>query len=435
MGEEPVVHRLRIGVRRVERRLELLEVSREVRLAVEPARLLRRVEVFRARVDREAREDVFVGPRDLQEAERLLERLLGVAAIAEHHVVADFDPVLLRERGGLEDFGDGDLLLDRVEDALRAALHAERETLAAGEAHLAEQLVAEQVDARIAAPEELELLLADALAQLEDALLVRRERVVLDLDHFHGDARDDALDRLEDVLDRVRAEAPPPARLRAAERARPRAPARGHHDVRIEVGLRRRERVEVGHVLPLRGGDDGALRAVDGTGDPARVLAFLQAGNELEEHRIALAHADRVDRRVMREELRPERRRMRSADDDMRLRVLRLDEIRDEAHATSIRGPTRHAEHVGIDVGDDPLDVLPFVPGQIEHLGRMPRPDRLRADREEPVGRLVEIRVEITLAVPRRRSIRIAVRPDLPGRRINQRNSHASIVAAGNREP
>ena len=50
----------------------------------------------------------------------------------------------------------------------------------------------EQIDARVAAPEEAELALADAAAKLEDALLVGREGVVLDLDHLHREAREHA---------------------------------------------------------------------------------------------------------------------------------------------------------------------------------------------------------------------------------------------------
>src|SRR5207249_1983875 len=107
-------------------------------------------------------------------------------------------PVFFRERGRLEDFVGRDFLLDGIEDRLRAALDAEREALAAGEAHLAEELVGEEIDARVAAPEEREAALADAAAKLDHALLVRRERVVLDLDHLDRQTREDAGDRVED---------------------------------------------------------------------------------------------------------------------------------------------------------------------------------------------------------------------------------------------
>ena len=47
-----------------------------------------------------------------------------LAAVAEHHVVADLDAVLLGELGRLDDLVDGDLLVDRVEDLRRARLDA-----------------------------------------------------------------------------------------------------------------------------------------------------------------------------------------------------------------------------------------------------------------------------------------------------------------------
>src|SRR5262249_52992043 len=147
--------------------LELLKALLEIELAIEPARLLGLLEVARARVDRQAREDVLVRLRLREEVERLAERLLGLAAVAEHHVVAQLDAPLLGELGRLEDVVDGDLLVDLLEDLRRARLDAERQARAAGEAHLVEELVGEEVDARVAAPHELQPALADPAAQLD----------------------------------------------------------------------------------------------------------------------------------------------------------------------------------------------------------------------------------------------------------------------------
>ena len=193
----------------------------------------------------------------------------------------------------------------------------EAQALAAGEAHLAQQLVAEHVDARVAAPEEAELALADALAELEDALLVRRERVVLDLDHLHGRASD------------------APSRARRARRARI---ARGSRGPRSSPRRRRcsatgsratssrcacrSSRAATRGVEVLERRPVGAISTRSPSryavpGDAGDRLPSLEPIDELEERRVALADAHRVDLRVVGEHLRRERRRVRAADDDV----------------------------------------------------------------------------------------------------------------------
>src|SRR5262249_35256427 len=152
----------------------LLELPGEIHLAIEPV-LLDVVEIARPRVNREAREQVFVRACALEEAERLFERLPRLPAVAEHHVIADLDAVALRELGRLDDLLGRDLLVDRLQNSGRSALHTEAEPRAAGQAHLAQELVGEQIDARVAAPEEAQVPGADLAAELDDALLVGRE--------------------------------------------------------------------------------------------------------------------------------------------------------------------------------------------------------------------------------------------------------------------
>jgi len=95
-----------------------------------------------------------VRPRAVEEGQRLGEGGPRLAAVADHHVVAELDAVLLGDGAGLEDLVHGDLLVDGVENLLRAGLDAEAQALASGETHLVEELFAEDVDARIAAPQE-----------------------------------------------------------------------------------------------------------------------------------------------------------------------------------------------------------------------------------------------------------------------------------------
>ena len=71
-------------------------------------------------------------------------RLARLAAVSQHHVIADADAVTLRQVGRGDDLVYRDLLVDGVQDALRSRLDAERESLAPGEAHLAEELFAQE---------------------------------------------------------------------------------------------------------------------------------------------------------------------------------------------------------------------------------------------------------------------------------------------------
>ena len=426
---EPRVHQGRVRLRRVERRLQLLEVGGEVHLAIQPPRRLRGVEVAGARVHRQAREDVLVRRRPLQEVERLAERRRRLPAVAQHHEVADLDPVLLGELRRLDDLLDGDLLVDLLDDLRRARLHPQAQALAAGEAHLAEQLLAEDVDAGVAAPEEVELALADAAAELEHALPVGGEGVVLDLDHLHRQARHHLLQRVEDVGHRVAAEAAAPRRLRAAEGAGPRAPAGGHHDVGVEVVVRRRERVEVGDGRPIRTGHHPGARSPDRPGDPGGRPPRGEALDQLQERRLALAAGDGVDLRVMGEHLGRQRRGVRAPDQDVSGGVVPAQRPRDEGDAAPVRRPAGHAVEVGVERGQDLRGARPGERRQVEDLDLVPRTESLRPQREQPVRRLIEVRVEVALAVAGRRAVTVgagglALDRDLPGRGIEEGDAH-----------
>ena len=213
----------------------------------------------------------------------------------------------------------------RVEDLLRARLDAEAQALAAGEAHLAEQLVAEHVDARVAAPEEAEAARADAAAQLEDALLVRGEGVVLDLDHLHRQARDGPLQRVEDVGHRL-ARKPRPQLVSAPQKVQ----ARGSRGRSSRCACRRSRagrRGCRGRRWP-RGPGRARRRRPRGRPCPrCRPWAARAARRsiELEEGGLALAERDRVDLGVVREHLRGERRGVRPAHDDVRAGVQAAD--------------------------------------------------------------------------------------------------------------
>src|SRR2546430_3874349 len=100
--------------------------------------------------------------------------------------------------------------------------------------------------------------------------------------------------------------------------------------MRVEPVVRRREIVEVGDVLPLGRGDDRVAVAIDRAGDLRERLAALAPKDDLEERDVALADARDVDARVVAEDLRPERRHVRPADDDGGARTFRPDEIRDQ---------------------------------------------------------------------------------------------------------
>src|SRR6185503_11287713 len=95
-----------------------------------------------------------------------------------------------------------------------------------------------------------------------------------------------------------------PGGLGAAEGAAPRAAARRHQDVRVEVVLRRGEIVEVGDVLALGADRDRAVvLAPRGAGHAARALLAREPVDELEERDVALADAHGVDRGPAREDL------------------------------------------------------------------------------------------------------------------------------------
>ena len=82
-----------------------------------------------------------------------------------------------------------------------------------------------------------------------------------------------------------------------------------------------------------------------------------------------------------------ERRRVRAADDDVRVRVvLRGWSRASERDAAAVRGPARHAEEVGVELRDDLFDPRPREGGEVEDLDLVSRADRLRAERKSPYG-------------------------------------------------
>src|SRR5690606_15736401 len=144
----------------------------------------------------------------------------------------------LGEGAGLDDLLRGDLLVDVLEDPIGARLHPEAQPLTARQPHFQEELLAEHVDPRVTAPEELQATPPDLPTDLQRPLAVRGEGVVLDLDHLHRELLEGALDGVDDVLHGVSAEPPSPGRLRTAEGALPRAAPGGHEDVSPEVVVR-----------------------------------------------------------------------------------------------------------------------------------------------------------------------------------------------------
>jgi hypothetical protein len=136
----------------------------------------------------------------------------------------------------------------------------------------------------------------------------------------------------------------------------------------------------------------------------------------------------------MREELRTERRRVRSADDDVRARVASLDLARHERDAAAVRGPAAHRVDVGLEAADNLLDERPAEGREVEELHLVAGAHRLGREREEAVRRLVEVAVEVALAVALRGAVAPVVgrRPalgDLPGGRVQERDPHAVCQA------
>ncbi len=154
---------------------------------------------------------------------------------------------------------------------------------------------------------------------------------------------------------------------------------------------------------------------------------------DLEEGRVALPDARRVDRREVREHLTWQRRHVRTTRHDMRARVFLLDQLGHHPHAATIRGPARHSPKRRLESLDDFLDARPCPRRQVDDLHVVPCADRLRSEGEEPVRSLVEVRVEIALAVPLRRALRVGIRhaplgSDLPRRRVEQYDLHGITV-------
>ena len=170
------------------------------------------------------------------------------------------------------------------------------------------------------------------------------------------------------------------------------------------------------------------------TTSPRGKPTFL-AVDDLEERDVALAEADSVDVGVIAEELGTERSGVRSADGNVRVRVSPLDDLGDELHAASIRGPAGHAPQLGVELGDDLLDAVPRLRREVDDLDLVPGADRLRTEREEAVGRLVEVGVEVALLVVGRRPVFAVhalrlIRPrDLPRRRVDEGDAHGRIIA------
>ena len=176
-------------------------------------------------------------------------------------------------------------------------LDAQAEALAAGEAHLAQELVGEQIDARVAAPEEAELALAHPLAQLEDALLVGREGVVLDLDHLHGEPRGDLLHRVEHVARSSARESRGPTWSRRRRTCTPtgsraRSSGCGYRSSRAATRACRGWRSSRGRA-PMH--DSAVLRGRRCRRCPSVLCPASSRVNDLEERQVALAEADGVD--------------------------------------------------------------------------------------------------------------------------------------------
>ena len=205
-----------------------------------------------------------------------------------------------------------------------------------------------------------ELALADPAAELEHALLVGGEGVVLDLDHLHGEARDRALDAR-------RARSAPTARGSrgpTSSRRRRRCRPTGSRATSSRCACRSSRAARRACRGPRSTARSGPSRcssavAVDRAGDALRRLALLRgASTSSRKVSVALAERDRVDLRVVREHLRRERRRVRAADDDVRLRVvLAGSTLGDERDAAAVRRPARHAVEVGVERRDDLLDL------------------------------------------------------------------------------
>ncbi len=330
-------------------------------------------------------------------------------------------------------------ILSRI--ACEPLLHAQRQPLAAGEAHLLEQLVGEEVDAGIAAPEEAHLALAHLLAELEDALLLRGEGVVLDLDHLHGKARAHLLHRVEHVVERVGAEGRGPTSSRSRRTLHDHAQPR-------EVIMMCVSKYSWGEARSSRLAT--LLRCgPSSTSPPSRyTLPAMPRVSSPFERRID----DLEERHVtLRRDTPCRHARSRGASSGpsgvacgpptttCAAGVATLDDLRDELHAAPVRGPAGHAPELGIELRDDLLDLGPGIRREVQDLDLMPRAKRLRAERKEAVGGLVEIRVEVPpagtrAAAPRPRGSACSPPPRRSSRAAGRRGQSAWPDDAASRE-
>ncbi len=143
----------------------------------------------------------------------------------------------------------------------------------------------------------------------------------------------------------------------------------------------------------------------------------------------ALADAHRVDRLVVREHLAREGRGVRAADHDVGARMYALDLPGEEGDATAVRGPARQAEDLGVERVHNLLDAPPREGREVHDLHLVAGTERLRAQGEQAVGRLVEVGVEVALRVLGGRTFssdvgRFAGHRDFPGWGVQQSDAH-----------
>src|SRR5262249_49401763 len=90
-----------------------------------------------------------------------------------------------------------------------------------------------------------------------------------------------------------------------------------------------------------------------------------------------------------------------------------------------------HAVHVGVERADDLAELAPRVRREVQDLDVVPGADRLRADGEQAVGRLVEVGVQVAFVVALGRALPfregwLSGGGDLPRRRVDKRDTHDS---------
>ena len=193
--------------------------------------------------------------------------------------------------------------------------------------------------------------------------------------------------------------------------------------MRVEVVVRRGQRIDVVDRRALGAQDHALAVAVRRAGDADQRRLGLDAGQNVQERGVALAEGDEIDLRVVKEHLGRQRRRVRPADHDGRVRTELADSLGDDGHAAAVRRPARHAVDVGVDRPQHFIDPRPRESREVDDLDGMPRPHRLRAEREEAVGGLMEVRVEVAFAIIAGGTVGAEVggfagRRDLPGRGI-----------------